>query len=112
MITMIKHKFDWELISQQKKMQINKYNIRKNIKRVDHEYKVIEKVMLTKNAAYKYEITYNGRFVMNKCWTNGMVTLQCGPIRIMHIIRHIKPYKPDTNVENINTENIYDDVNI
>ena len=32
-------------------MQINKDNIRENIHRVDHEYKVGDNVMLTKRAA-------------------------------------------------------------
>ena len=36
-------------------MQINKDNIGKNNKRVDHDYKVEDKVMLANNAACKYE---------------------------------------------------------
>ena len=36
MILPIKHKLDWELIRQQKQAQINKDNIRKNIKIFDH----------------------------------------------------------------------------
>ena len=46
----IKHKVDWELIRQTKQTQINKYHIRKNIKRVDHDYKVGDKFMLNNNA--------------------------------------------------------------
>ena len=55
MILPIKHKVDWELICQQKQTQISKDNIRKNIKRVDHDYKVGDKVILNNNADFKYE---------------------------------------------------------
>ena len=58
MILPIKHNVDWELISQQNQAQINKYNIRGNIKIDDHTYNVGYKVMLNNNAAYKYEIPY------------------------------------------------------
>ena len=43
---------------QLKQNQINKYNIRKNKKRVDHKYKVGDKIMLNNNAAYIYEKPY------------------------------------------------------
>ena len=59
--------------------------------------------MINNNAAYKYEKIYNGTFFIMQCWTNGTVTLQCGQIQNRHNIRWIKPYKSDTNVEDINT---------
>ena len=37
MIIPIKHKADWELIRQQNQTKINRYNIRKNNKIVDHD---------------------------------------------------------------------------
>ena len=89
---------DSELICQQKQAQINKDNIRKNINRVDHDYKVGDKVMLNNSAAYKYETPYKGPFVITQCWTNGMVTIQCDAIKIRHNIHRIKPYTSDTNV--------------
>ena len=51
MILPIKHKVNSELIFQKKQMQINKDNIGKNIKIVDHNYKVGDKVMITNNSA-------------------------------------------------------------
>ena len=50
MILPIKHKVDWELTRHQKQTQINKDNIRKNGKLVEHDYKVGDKVMLNNNA--------------------------------------------------------------
>ena len=78
MILPIKYKVDWELTSQRKQTQINKYNTRGNIKRVDHEYKVGDKVMLNNHAAYKHETPYKAPFVITHCWTNFTVTLQYG----------------------------------
>ena len=68
--------------------------------------------MLNNNAAYKYETPYKGPFVITQCWTNGTVTIQYGPIQTKHNILRIKPYKFDTNVEDINTKNMCDDFNI
>ena len=68
--------------------------------------------MLNNHTAYKYETAYKGLFLITRCWTNGNVTLQYGPTKIRYNIRLIKPYKSDTNVEDINLENICDDVNM
>ena len=68
--------------------------------------------MLNNHAAYKYEPSYKGPFLITRCFTNGTVNLKCGAIQIKYNIRHIKPYKYDTNVEDINPENMSDDVNI
>ena len=58
------------------------------------------------------ETPYKGPFAINPCWTNGMVTLQCDPIKIGNNIRHINLYKSGTKVEDINLENMCDNVNI
>ena len=60
--------------------------------------------MITNNATYTYETTYNRPGVITQCWTNGTFTVQCGPIHIRYNIHWIKPYKNDKNVEDINIE--------
>ena len=50
--------------------------------------------------------------MITQCFTNGMVTLQCGAIQINYNICHIKPYIYDTNVEYSSSKNMYDYVNI
>ena len=65
--------------------------------------------MIINNAAYKYEMPYNGQFEITQFWTDGTVTLQFGVIKVRHIICRIKIYTPGTNVEDINIENMYDD---
>ena len=88
----------------QKDIQINKDNIREYIKIVDHGFKVGAKVMLNNHAAYKYATLYKGAFLISHCWTNVMVTLQCGKTKIRYNIRRIKQYKSDTNIEDIKPE--------
>ena len=92
--------------------QINKDNIRKNKIQVDHGYKVGDKVMLNNHYAYKYKTPYKGPFVIAWCCTNGTITIQYGTIQIRHNIYSIKPYKYDTNIEDINPENMCDGINI
>ena len=77
LILPIKNKADWELICQIKQTKFNKDNILKNSKRVDHGYKVRDKVMIENHTAYKYETLYKVPFVITQCWTNRAVTLQC-----------------------------------
>ena len=91
MIIPIKHKVDWELICQKNQTQINKDNIRKNRNRVDHDYKVRDKVMITNHTAYKYETLYKVPFVITQCFTNGRVKLQYGPTISKYNKRLIKP---------------------
>ena len=95
---------DWELIHQRKQTQINEENIRENIKRFDHEYKVGDKLMVNKNAAIRYETSYKGPFVITQFWTNDKVTINCAAIKIRYNTHHIKPYTYDANVDNINPE--------
>ena len=82
MILSNRHKPNWELICQKNQKLINKDNICKNSKRVDHDYTVGDKFMLTHNDDFKYKIPYKGTFDITQCWTNGMVTLQCGATKI------------------------------
>ena len=55
---------------------------------------------------------YKGPFVIFKCWNNGKVTLKYGLTKSWYNIHQNNPYTYDTNVEDINPENMYDDVNI
>ena len=112
MILPIKHKLYWKLIRQWKQRQVNKNNIRKNIERVDHEYKVRDKVIFNNHASYKYEIPYMGQLGIMQCWNNDTANLQYGATKIGYNIRRIKPYKSDTNIEDFTAENFSDDVKI
>ena len=47
-----------------------------------------------------------------RCFTNGTVCLQCGAKQITYNIHRINPYKYDTEVEDIRSKNMSDNVNI
>ena len=53
---------DWELIRQQKRIQINIDNIWENNKIADCDYKVEDKLMLNNKDTCKYETPYIGSF--------------------------------------------------
>ena len=112
MIISIKHRVHWKLIRQQKYTQIIRDITRENEHRVDYDYKVGDKFILTNHTAYKYEMPYKGPFVMTQCFTNGTVMLKYGATEIRHNICHIKPYKSNTKVEDFNSRNMDDSVNI
>ena len=57
--------------------------------------------MLFNNNAFKYKITYKGSFEITQCCTNYKVTLLHGATKIWYNICCIKPYKSNTNVEEI-----------
>ena len=68
--------------------------------------------MLHKQTAYKYETPCTVPIVITRCFVNAVEILQYGVIKITHNILHIKSYKYDRNVEDINTKNMSEDVNI
>ena len=112
MILPVKHRGDWELIRQRKQTQINIDNTCENKHRVDHDYKVGDKVILTNHTAHKYETPYKGPFLITQCFTNVTVLLQCGVKTITYNLYRIKPYKSDTKVEHFNPKNLDDAVKI
>ena len=67
MISPIKYKVDWGSMRQQKKMHMNKDNIRKNSEISDHEYKVKDTFMIADNDAFKYETPYKVLFDITQC---------------------------------------------
>ena len=82
---------DWELIRQKKQTQINRDNAGEDRHRVDYDYKVEDKVMITNHTANKYEIPYKFPFVIIQCFNNGTLMLQCVAIKITYNISCIKP---------------------
>ena len=68
--------------------------------------------MLADHTAYKYETPYKVPFLITQCFTNGTVMLQCGATQITYNIYCINPYKYDTKVEDINSINMYNTVNV
>ena len=58
MILRINHVAYWRYIHQHKQAQIEKYTIRENSTRIDHNYRVGNKFMIRNNSAYKYKTPF------------------------------------------------------
>ena len=57
MILLNKHTVHWKITHQRNQAQFNKDKIQKNSKRVYHDYRVGDKIMLNNGASLKYEMT-------------------------------------------------------
>ena len=97
MILPINHVADWRYIRQHNQTQINKDVIRENTTRIDHDYKVEDKVITTNRSAYKYKTLFKGLYEIVQMCTNGAITLRTGAATMIINIRNINPYK-DTDV--------------
>ena len=60
MIFNIQHAANWDIIRQHKQKMINQNNARENAKRIPHQYKAGDKVMLHTGTENKYEQPYSG----------------------------------------------------
>ena len=80
MIFNIKHTANWEYIRARKQALIKKNNKAENSKRIAHDYKVGDRVMLRKGTENKQEQPYSGPHVTTKIHTNGTVRLRMGAI--------------------------------
>ena len=72
---------------------ICKNNFIENAKRIPHQYKGGDKVMLENHCANKYEQPYKGSYLVMQINTNGTVHLKIGAVMDTMNIRHIHPFK-------------------
>ena len=84
---------DWTVIKAHKQQLICKNNIIENSKRIPHQYKVGDMVMLENHHSNKYEQLYKGPYLVMQVNTNGTVHLKIGAVTDTVNIRHIHPYK-------------------
>ena len=73
-------------------MQIDNGLIWENDNRIDHNYRVGDKVMTRTKSAFKYKTLYRGTYKIFQMWTNRTVTLRMGAVTKRINIRNIKPY--------------------
>ena len=99
MIFNINHTANWEYIRARKQALIRKNNIAENSKRIDHAYKIGDRVMLRKGTENKQEQPYSGPHVIRKIHTNGTVRLQMGAVVDTVNIRRLTPYKDRINTK-------------
>ena len=58
-------------IHQRKQMQINKGVTHENTTIIDHNYIMVEQVMMDSKTSFKYETTFKGPYKTVQTWTNG-----------------------------------------
>jgi transposase InsO family protein len=92
MIFNIQHIANWEYIKQRKQKIINLNNQRENSKRVQHVYKVGDKVLLNRGTENKYESPYQGPFEITQVNDNGTVRLKVNSVEDTYNIRRIIPF--------------------
>ena len=93
MILNMQYLAGWTVIKAQKQQLIHKNNIIENSKRIPHQYKVGDMVMLENHHANKYEQPYKGPYLVMQVNTNGTVCLKIGAVMDTVNIRCIHPYK-------------------
>ena len=89
----IKFEADWKYIRERKQAIIKKNNQRENAKRIAHEYKVGDEVLMYPRPGPKYGAdTYKGPYKIKKVNDNGTVYLKMGTVYDTVNIRLLKPY--------------------
>ena len=88
----MKHQADWEAIKAQKQNKIDLNNERENSKRIPHEYRVGDKVLLRRGTENKYESPYSGPFTILQVNDNGTVRMKVKSVTDTYNIGRIKPF--------------------
>jgi len=97
MIFNIQHTANWEYIKQRKQQMIHKNNQRENANRIEHTYKVGDKVLVRRGTENKYETPYAGPFEILKVNDNGTVRLVVKSVEDSYNIRRLEPYHSETD---------------
>ena len=83
---------NWKQLSLEKQLKVDKANLRENVKRVDYDYAVGQKVFVIKDGVKrKLDEPKNGPFKITQVFTNGTVRIQRGAINERINIRRIEP---------------------
>ena len=85
---------DWNAIGQRRQKIANQTNARENRGRVDYDYVVGQKVMLTNDGTKlrKAQDRYLGPFTITQVHTNGTIRIQRGSMSERLNIRRVTPY--------------------
>ena len=93
MLFNLKKAINWKAITENKRKQIARDNIRENSVRIPHEYKVGDEVLrLKKGIKRKYSKHKSDPYQVTAIHTNGTVTIRQGAKRQRISIRNIEPY--------------------
>jgi hypothetical protein len=98
MLLPIQYKVDWAQVVQKKHDQVHKDNKRENNQRVPYEYKVGDRVLLSKPGTLPKMVTpREGPYEVLNVYTNGTVRIARGPVSTRVNIRRLRPYFDSTD---------------
>ena len=84
---------DWNFIRQRKQDLIRKNNLRENAKRISHEYKVNDKVLMSTIGLDKFSHNpWAGPYTITKVNDNGTIQIRNGIVTELVNIRLVKPF--------------------
>ena len=93
MLFNLKSLINWKELSIKKQALVDKANLRENIKRVDYDYQIDDKVYVIKDGIYrKLETPKFGPFVITDVYTNGTVRIQRGNVNERINIHRLEPH--------------------
>jgi transposase InsO family protein len=93
MLFPIKFNADWTSIRARRQAEIERNNSRENSKRISHDYKIGDKVLIEKPGINrKLSTPRSGPHVVKKVYTNGTVLIQRGAVTERVNIRRLTPY--------------------
>jgi hypothetical protein len=92
MIFNIGHEADWKLIQERKRTRIEYNNARENQRRIEHDYAVGERVLITKADHNKMEPSREGPYPIVRVHANGTLTIRKGLAEQRINIRQCTPY--------------------
>lgn len=93
MVLPIQFQADWARIKMRKQESIDESNTRENAKRIAHDYKVGEQVLVDKpGITRKMSSPRHGPYPITKVYTNGTVRISRGAVNEQINVRRLTPY--------------------
>ena len=90
----VQHEANWQLIKERKQKLINRGNIQENKSRLDHVYKIGDKVLLKNAWKTKFnQDSYLGPYTITAVRDNGTVRARHGIVTDTYNLRNITPYR-------------------
>jgi hypothetical protein len=98
MILPIRFKVQWAEIRQRRQTEMNRNHMRENNKRIDHTFKVGDRILLTDSRANrpKLDAPRKGPFAVVQVFTNGTLRIRRGAVTERVNIRRVKPFFEST----------------
>ncbi len=90
----IRHLADWRYIRERKQDSIDRSNARENAKRLPHQYKPGDQVLIKAEQKRKFGTdAYLGPYVVDRVFDNGTLRVDEGGLSDVYNIRNVTPYR-------------------